>query len=167
MRIAIMTLTTAALALARMEGAAAQSAGPSDTLTPATVLLERAEELHREHRMDDAIELYHEAVLAMDDASDLPLVPLQRIATIHLSAGRADDAAAAMDRLASRAEWLGYPEVQAKALLESAALHQQAGARGAAWERVQRLQPLLGSPHLDAETLARIRSRLRVSTATR
>lgn len=155
-----MPIMTAALLLGQANGAAAQMHVASETPTVAHVLFERAEELHRAHRLDDALDLYEDAVGAMDDAGELPLVPLQRIATIHLASRDPGRAAEAMDRLAARAEWLGVPEVQAKALLEAAVLYQQAGVRNAVWERVRRLEPLLGSPHLDPVTLARIRARL-------
>lgn len=152
-----MTMLLSAILAA--QPAAAQSF-QTDTLTASIVLMNRAEELHRESRMDQALDLYQDAVLAMDDEGVLPLVPLHRIATIHLAAGRKGQAAAAMDRLAARAEWLGYPEVQARALIEAAVLHQQVGARSVALERMRRLEPLLDSPFVGAETAARIRSRI-------
>lgn len=133
----------------------------------ATALLERADTLLRQHRMHDALALYERAVRVHDQANELPVLALRRIAVIHLVANRPMRAADAMDRLAQRAEWLGYPDVQASALMEAAALHYQQGSRAGARERVERLQPLLGSPHLTTETAAGIRSRLRVRTAAR
>jgi len=166
MRNRTMVILGMALLALTLAPAAAQSTS-ADTLTPASVLMDRAEELHRALRLDAAVRVYREVVTVQDSMGELPVLALQRIATIQLSEGQTGAAATTMDRLAERAEWLGYPEIQARALIESAVLYQQLGARHAARERVRRLEPLLGSPHLDADTSNRIRSRLRVSLTLR
>ena len=165
MRNLIIALATSTL-LSTWPGVAAGQE-VAETLTPARVLMERAEELHREHRLDAALTVYREVVRAQDSSSELPVLALERIATIHLAAGRPHQAARAMDELSARAEWLGYPDVQARALIEAAVLHQQTGARHAALERVRRLEPLLASPHLNERMSARIRSRLRPAVSLR
>lgn len=158
----VLTLATMLVPGATAQGQERRHVSPAEE---AMLLMERAGELHGEHRLEDALDLYADAVIAQDDANELPRTALERIATIHLAAGRTAEAARSMDRLAARAEWLGYPEAQAQALLEAAVLHQLAGAAGAARERVRRLVPLLDSPHLTRETMMRIRARMGVAAA--
>lgn len=120
----------------------------------------RAERLHRSHRLRQALAAYERVVELQDSRRELPAVSLRRIANIRLAEGRRVDAARTMDRLAQRAGALGRPGAEAKALLEAAALYQAAGRQDAARDRVQRLEQLITSPHIQPSEKAAILARL-------
>ena len=82
------------------------------------------------------------------------------LAQLDNADGRLLRAASYVDRIAEVAADYGDPVLQSRALLEVTALYAGARAHQAAADRLERLRPLLDSPHLSAEFRAEAQARL-------
>ena len=159
MRMRGMTMTAALAALA-LAPAAARSQEPlalrtttvaaTDTTTT-TDEVERARALLRAGEFRAARRVLAETVRERGEAGRPAARAWWLLAEIDHAAGRPLRAARQLDAAAHDAEVFGDPAMQARALLEAATLY--AGERhfAQAATRVERLRPLLRSPHLPAE----------------
>jgi hypothetical protein len=100
------------------------------------------------------------AASLLRQAGALPTDELFTVATIALVEERPLVAAQAMDDLAASAEALGRPDVEARALLESAIQYAAADERGVARERFVLLRTLLASPGFPESVRAELQVRV-------
>lgn len=157
MRGMTMAMGLAALALAPV---AARSQEPLALRTAATAAgdtartvdeVDRARGLLRAGEFRAARRVLEEAVRQRGEAGRPAARAWWLLAEMDHAAGRPLRAARQLDAAAHDAEVFGDPAMQARALLEAATLyvHERQFARAAT--RVERLRPLLRSPHLPAD----------------
>jgi hypothetical protein len=91
---------------------------------------------------------------------ELPESALWQVATMHYADRDLKGTAAALDELATKAAAHGQPDVQAKAMLESAFLHSRVGNTARAHEIARDLRVLIKSPYVSDELRTSIDKRL-------
>ena len=133
------------------------SAAATDT-TPDRVL-QRADSLRGRMRFADARQLYMAAAQRQDAERTKPCGALWSVAETYFAEGNFRRAASTLDLVAEKAARYGDPEVQARALLESAILYEKLGAKDQASTRLQRLDAVLTSPFIADDVRATISAR--------
>ena len=127
--------------------------------TPAYLVLQRADSLRERMRFADARQLYLAAAQQQDAERTKPCQALWKVAELYFAEGNFRRAASTLDIVAEKAAGYGDPDVQARALLESAILYEKMGAKDQASTRLQRLDAVLTSPFISADVRATITAR--------
>ena len=122
-------------------------------------VLQRADSLRERMRFADARQLYMAAAQRQDAEQTKPCGALWTVAELYFAEGNFRRAASTLDLVAEKAASYGDPEVQARALLESAILYEKMGAKDQASTRLQRLDAVLTSPFISADVRATITAR--------
>jgi len=122
-------------------------------------VLQRADSLRERMRFADARQLYMAAAQRQDAEQTKPCRALWNVAELYFAEGNFRRAASTLDLVAEKAASYGDPEVQARALLESAILYEKLGAKDQASTRLQRLDAVLTSPFISADVRATIAAR--------
>jgi hypothetical protein len=122
-------------------------------------IMQRADDLRARMRFADARRLYMTAAQRQDAEQTKPCRALWQVAELYFAEGDVRRAASTLDLVAEKAASYGDPEVQARALLESAILYDKLGSKDQASTRLQRLDAVLTSPHISADVRSAIAAR--------
>jgi ATP/maltotriose-dependent transcriptional regulator MalT len=158
-----LTFACSPLALHASEGSsptdlpAYRSAVMTDTTSDG--VLQRADSLRGKMRFAAARRLYMAAAQRQDAEQTKPCRVLWQVAELYFAEGDVRRAATTLDLVAAKAASYGDPEVQARALLESAILYERLGDKDQASTRLQRLDAVLTSPHISADVRSAITAR--------
>ena len=144
--------------LGPMDWPARRVASTLDT-TPADKVLQRADSLRARMRFADARQLYLAAAQRQDAEQTKPCRALWQVAETYFAEGNFKKAASTLDVVAAKAASYGDPEVQARALLESAIIYEKMGSKDQASTRLNRLDAVLTSPFISADFRAAITAR--------
>jgi hypothetical protein len=127
--------------------------------------LDRAHELAMSGRFVEARNAYRAVADMQKSAGVLPGEALWQVAALEYGQGGRHRlrAAQVMDELAEQAAIYGDPALQARALIEATILYHQNRRNAEARTCLDKLEPLLQSPHLTQELREQIESRLRRS----
>ena len=123
------------------------------------LMLQRADSLRHRMRFAAARQLYMAAAQRQDAAQTKPCRALWQVAELYFAEGDVRRAASTMDLVVEKAASYGDPDVQARALLESAILYEKLGFKDQASTRLQRLDAVLTSPHISADVRSAITAR--------
>jgi ATP/maltotriose-dependent transcriptional regulator MalT len=158
-----LTLACSPLALHASEGSAIMDPPAlGSAVKPETTpdrMLQRADSLRERMRFTAARQLYMAAAQLQDAEQTKPCRALWQVAELYFAEGDVRRAASTLDLVAQKAASYGDPEVQARALLESAILYDKLGAKDQASTRLQRLDAVLTSPHVSADVRSAIAAR--------
>ncbi len=178
MRIATLTLVSAALAFAATEAAAQQltvkpvrepvvsEVVPLDP-TYVRAVMTKAEEATNAGRADEARKLYEDLVKEQKKAGQYNGKALWHLALNYLYDDKTDKAARTLDELAAQADKYGDPAMEMRATFEAAALWHQLKRDDLALPRIESAQALLQSPVISKDDKLYVTQRLQLAEGTK
>lgn len=157
---ALMPFSSVAAQPLRMAVNAGANAGAAAEPASYREHMSRGESLRAQGRLGESLREFRTAAKMQRRNGENASLAFWQIAEIHNSRGKRLATAAAMDEVARDAERFGDPELQVQALFEAGVILAAAGQPERALQRLNRVTPLLSSPHVGEPVRRRIESRM-------